>query len=59
MEVSGKQVTLPLWHDVSKEEVVSYSPSLADKVALRTSDYSIDEVADEIATVVHAGRRSR
>jgi Domain of unknown function (DUF1883)/TIR domain len=52
MEVSGRQVTLPLWHDISKDEVVSYSPSLADKVALRTADYTIDEIAEEIATVV-------
>jgi hypothetical protein len=52
MAVSGKQVLLPLWHGVSKDEVVKQSPSLADKVALRTSDYTIDEIADEIATVV-------
>jgi hypothetical protein len=51
MEVSGKQVILPLWHDISKDEVVSYSPSLADKVALRTADYTVDEIADEIAAV--------
>jgi hypothetical protein len=51
MEVSGKQVILPLWHDISKDEVVSYSPSLADKVALRTADYTVDEIADEIASV--------
>jgi hypothetical protein len=56
MEVSGKQVILPLWHDISKDEVVSYSPSLADKVALRTADYTIDEIADEIAAVVR-GRK--
>ena len=36
MAVSGKQVLLPLWHGVSKDEVVKQSPSLADKVALRT-----------------------
>jgi hypothetical protein len=52
MAVSGKQVLLPLWHGVSKDEVVSYSPSLADKVALRTSDYTIAEIADEITSVV-------
>jgi hypothetical protein len=28
------------------------SPSLADKVALRTSDYSIEEIGEEIAAVV-------
>jgi hypothetical protein len=52
MAVSGKQVLLPLWHGVSKDEVVSQSPSLADKVALRTSDYTIDEIAEEITSVV-------
>ena len=52
MAVSGRQVLLPLWHGVSKDEVVSYSPSLADKVALRTADSTIEEIADEIAAVV-------
>jgi hypothetical protein len=52
MAVSGAQVLLPLWHGVSKDEVVRQSPSLADKVALRTSDYSIDEIAAEINSVI-------
>jgi TIR domain-containing protein len=54
MAISGKQVLLPLWHGVSKDEVVSQSPSLADKVALRTADYTIDEIAEEITPVVQA-----
>lgn len=52
MAVSGRQVLLPLWHEISKDEVVATSPSLADKVALRTADYTIDEIASEIASVV-------
>jgi hypothetical protein len=52
MAVSGRQVLLPLWHEISKDEVVAASPSLADKVALRTADYTIDEIASEIASVV-------
>jgi hypothetical protein len=52
MAVNGQQVTLPLWHEISKDEVIKQSPSLADKVALRTSDYSIEEIAEEIASVV-------
>lgn len=51
MAVNKRQVLLPIWHDISKDEVISYSPSLADKVALRTADYSISEIADEIAAV--------
>ena len=52
MSVSGKQVLLPLWHDISKDEVVQESPSLADKVALRTSDYTVAEIAAQITDVV-------
>jgi len=55
MAVSGQQVILPLWHEISKDEVLRQSPSLADKVALRTSDYSVAEIADEIAAVVTRG----
>jgi hypothetical protein len=52
MAVSGKQVILPLWHGVSKDDVIRRSPSLADKVALRTADYTIEEIAAEITAVV-------
>lgn len=45
MANSGKQVILPLWHEISKDEVMRHSASLADKIALRTSDYSVDEIA--------------
>ena len=53
--VDGSQVLLPIWHEISKDEVMRQSPSLADKVALRTSDYSIDEIADELAAVIGDG----
>jgi hypothetical protein len=55
MATSGRQVLLPLWHNISKDEVVRRSPSLADKVALRTADYTIEEIAAEITSVVHPG----
>ena len=55
---SNKQILLPIWHEISKDEVIERSPSLADKVALRTSVHSIDEIADEIAGVI-ADRRNQ
>ena len=51
-EMTGEQVTLPLWHQISKQEVIDYSPSLADKLALSTSDFTIEEIAGEIADVI-------
>ena len=50
--VSGEQVLLPIWHDITKQEVIDYSPSLADKVARNTAVNVIDEIADEIAKVI-------
>lgn len=49
----GRQLILPLWHRVTKAEVVGYSPSLADKVARSTSDFTVQEIAKEIAGVIN------
>jgi hypothetical protein len=55
-EMGGEQqIILPLWHDVSLEDVRAQSPSLANKVALSTTDRTIEEIADEIAAVVKGG----
>ena len=50
--VTGDQILLPIWHNVSKDEVMAYSPSLADKLARNTATHTIKEIADEIASVV-------
>jgi TIR domain/Domain of unknown function (DUF1883) len=52
MSQGGDQIILPLWHRVTKDEVIQYSPSLADKLALRTADSTVEEIASEIAAVV-------
>lgn len=51
--ISGEQVVLPIWHDITKQEVIDYSPSLADKVARNTAVYTIGEIANEIAEVIN------
>ena len=52
MHEQRKQVCLPIWHKISVNEVTANSPSLANVMALRTSDYSISQIAAEIAAVV-------
>ncbi|MET7708381.1 toll/interleukin-1 receptor domain-containing protein [Micromonospora sp. NPDC005413] len=52
MHERRKQVCLPIWHKISVNEVTANSPSLANVLALRTSDYSIAQIAAEIAAVV-------
>lgn len=50
--VSGEQILLPIWHNITKKEVVDYSPSLADKVARNTAVNTVEEIADEIASLI-------
>lgn len=50
--ISGQQTLLPIWHDITKQEVIDYSPSLADKVARNTSVETVEEIAAEIADLI-------
>lgn len=43
-EIDGVKVILPLWHGVSKSEVMAFSPMLADKLALDTSKCDMAEI---------------
>lgn len=46
LEGEGHPRILPVWHNVTKTQVASYSPVLADRAALKTADYTLDEIAD-------------
>jgi len=50
--VTGEQILLPIWHDVTKREVIDYSPSLADKLARSTATHTVEEIAAEIISVI-------
>jgi len=51
--VTGEQILLPIWHNITKKEVIDFSPSLADKLARNTSAYTVEEIASEIAVVIN------
>ena len=50
---TGEQVLLPVWHGITKQEGLDYSPSLADKVARNTASYTVEEIAEEIAELIN------
>lgn len=50
--MEGGKVVLPIWHKVTKDEVMRYSPSLADKVALNSSLSSIAEIVEQLSEVM-------
>lgn len=51
--VSGEQILLPIWHNITKQQVVDFSPSLADKVARSTATHTVEEIAKEIAELLN------
>lgn len=51
-EMTGEQVILPLWHRLTRAELLKESPSLANRMARSTSDYTIEQIASEIAEVI-------
>jgi hypothetical protein len=52
--VSGEQILLPIWHNITKQQVMDFSPSLADKVARSTATHTIEEIAKEIAELIQS-----
>jgi hypothetical protein len=55
-EMTGEQIILPLWHRITKSEVIAQSPSLADKLARNTSGFTVEEIAREITDVIKNAR---
>lgn len=50
-EMSGHKVILPIWHKISKDEVLKFSPTLADKLALNTSIHTIDDIVQSLKSL--------
>jgi hypothetical protein len=55
-EMVGEKVILPIWHKVTKDEVMRFSPTLADKVALNSAFLSIDEIASKLSSAIRQTR---
>ena len=55
-EMVGKKVVLPVWFNVSFEEVLNYSPSIADKAAITGTEGNIEHVAQIISETILAER---
>ena len=55
-QMSGEKVILPVWHRITREEILKRCPSLTNIVASNSSTHTIEEIADEIAVTVGGTR---
>ena len=53
-EVDGTKVILPVWHNITAEQLRARSPMLADRIAALSRD-GIDRVVDDLARAIAAG----
>ena len=51
-EIAGEKVILPIWHNVSRDDVLRYSPPLADKMALSTDNAEAPRLVRELVKVI-------
>jgi hypothetical protein len=47
LEVNGRKIILPVWHNVTRDDVANFSPMLAGRLAV-ASTVGLKNVVDEI-----------
>lgn len=51
-EIGKGKIVLPVWHNISRDEIMNISPTLADKFALLSPNQTIDEIALRLIQVI-------
>ena len=51
-QMDGRSTILPVWHQLTREDVLEFSPPLANKIAAKTADTTADEIALQILSVI-------
>jgi hypothetical protein len=52
IEMTNGKTILPIWHNITKDEVQVFSPTLAGRKALNTAMFSAREIADELIKIL-------
>jgi len=52
IEMTNGKTILPIWHNITKDEVQAFSPTLAGRKALNTSMFSVQEIANELIKIL-------
>lgn len=51
--INGKKI-LPIWHNLTKEQLMHFSPMIADKKALNTKDMTSEDIAQALKDLLMA-----
>lgn len=56
-QMVGEKVILPIWHGITREDILRYSPSLADKLAIDSKTNTIQQMVSSVASVINGTRQ--
>lgn len=59
IEMTNGKTILPIWHNITKDEVQAFSPTLAGRKALNTSMFSTREIADELIKILSSASKTK
>jgi hypothetical protein len=52
MESINGKTLLPIWHNLTKKEIMMYSPIIASKLAMTTANMTPQEIAQELKNLL-------
>jgi hypothetical protein len=47
-EQAGKRLVLPIWHGITRDDLLGYSPALADRLAKISENDSADDIVSSL-----------
>lgn len=58
-EMGGGGGVLPVWHQVTEDEIKQFDPALADKIALDSRTMTVDQIAESLCQRLQRSRYQR
>lgn len=56
IEMTKGKTILPIWHNITKQQVMNFSPTLAGRMALTSATMTPDEMADEFVKIYKSAK---
>lgn len=48
----NEKVILPIWHNISKDEIAQHDPIISDQLALNSAENSIGDIANNLSSLL-------
>ena len=52
-QMVGEKVVLPIWHGITRDDILRYSPPLADRLAIDSKTNTIQQMVSSVASVIN------